>query len=74
MIKTVKVKIAVSVDHTGDWSSAGWKGANEKEMHNMHSYTIDGLHPGERRYWLEAELELPEGPTTVEPIITEAQR
>jgi hypothetical protein len=68
--KTVKVKIAVSVDYTGDWSSAGWKGVDEKEMH---SYTIDGLHPGEKRYWLEAELEPPEEvPTTISPTVTDA--
>jgi hypothetical protein len=69
MTKTVKVKIAVSVDHNGEWSSAGWNTANPEELH---SYTIDSLEPGERRYWMEAELELP-APTTVKPIITEAQ-
>jgi len=69
MTKTVRVKIAVSVDHTGDWAASGWKGAIEEEMH---SYTIDSLEHGERRYWLEAELELPEGPTTITPTVTEA--
>jgi len=68
MTKTVKVKIAVSVDPTGDWFSAGWKGASEEEMH---SYTIDGLENGESRYWLEAELPVPEAPT-IHPTVTEA--
>ena len=68
MTKTVKVKIAVSVDHTGNWSSCGWDGASEEEMHG---YTIEALEPGERRYWLEAELEPPEGPTTITPIVAE---
>jgi hypothetical protein len=60
MSKTVKVRIAVSVDRTGAWSSAGWSGSDSDDFH---SYTIDSLIPGENRYWLEAELEVPETET-----------
>jgi hypothetical protein len=60
MSKTVKVRIAVSVDSKGDWSSAGWSGSSS---HDFHSYTCDSLEPGENRYWLEAELEVPETKT-----------
>jgi hypothetical protein len=57
MSKTVTVRIAVSVDRAGAWSSAGWSSSNSE---NFHSYTCDSLEPGENRYWLEAELDVPE--------------
>jgi hypothetical protein len=60
MSKTVKVRIAVSVDCNGDWSSAGWSSSSSEDFH---SYTFDSLKPGENRYWLEAELEVPETKT-----------
>jgi hypothetical protein len=63
MSKTVKVRIAVSVDCNGDWSSAGWSSTDSTDSENFHSYTIDSLEPGENRYWLEAELEVPETKT-----------
>ena len=66
MSRTVRVRIAVAVDPTGDWSSAGWKSADPGELH---SYAIDTLEVGERRYWLEADLEIPEIPAMrVEPL------
>lgn len=68
MSKTVRVRIAVSVDPTGEWSAAGWSGLSDKEAHG---YTIDTLAPGERRYWIEADLEVPE-PLTIEGVATEA--
>ena len=57
MSRTVRVRIAVAVDPTGDWSSAGWKSADPGKLH---SYAVEDLEPGERRYWLEADLEIPE--------------
>jgi hypothetical protein len=60
MSKTVKVRIAVSVDRAGAWSSAGWSGSDSEDLH---SYTIESLEPGENRYWLEAELVVPETKT-----------
>ena len=62
MSKTVKVRIAVSVDPAGAWSSAGWSWSGS-DSEDFHSYTIDSLEPGENRYWLEAELEVPETKT-----------
>ena len=60
MSRTIKVRIAVSVDCKGEWSSSGWSSTSSEDFH---SYTIDSLEPGENRYWLEAELEVPETKT-----------
>jgi len=69
-MKTVKVKIAVSVDSNGDWSAAGWSGGTDPS--EFHSYTIDALEPGENGYWLEAELPVPEKIPTIQATVTEA--
>lgn len=56
MAEKVTVRIAVSVDPTGDWYAAGWKGARSDDMR---SCTLDTLESGERHYWITAELEVP---------------
>lgn len=56
-MKTVKVKVAVSVDEEGRWCAAGW---SETEGESAIQYTIETLSAGEKSYILEAELELPE--------------
>jgi len=58
--RTIKVRVAVSVDCNGDWSASGWSSTSSEDFH---SYTIDALEPGENRYWLEAELDVPETKT-----------
>ena len=60
MIRTIKVRVAVSVDCNGDWSASGWSSTSPEDFHG---YTIDSLEPGENRYWLEAELQIPETKT-----------
>lgn len=66
MARIVRVRIAVAVDPSGDWSSAGWKSADPAELHG---YAVDTLDNGERRYWLEADLEVPEiSAIQVEPL------
>lgn len=55
---TVKVRIAVAVDDTGNWNACGWKNApNDAEKMDL---CVESLNDGEARYWLEAELALPE--------------
>ena len=54
---TVKVRIAVAVDPDGDWNSCGWKDGDDKDKMGM---CCDTLGSGEARYWLEAELPIPE--------------
>lgn len=57
MAKTVKVRIAVAVDCNGSWNSAGGDYMDEKDLQGC---VCDSLEFGERHYWLEAELEIPE--------------
>lgn len=58
MSNTVKVRIAVAVDDCGNYVaySDGWKKSWEDCMELM----LDDLNPGEARYWVEAELPLPD--------------
>ena len=60
-MKTVKVRIAVAVDPDGNWNASGWrkpdgKPAEEEAM----DIAIEAVEEGEARYWIEAELLLPE--------------
>jgi hypothetical protein len=53
----VKVRIAVAVCPNGDWNSSGWhQGTDEEKM----DLCIDSLESGEARYWVTAELDVPE--------------
>lgn len=56
-MKTVKVRIAVAVGPDGDWSAYGWKGA--RDGHAMVTAT-DTVCEGASRYWITAELPIPE--------------
>ena len=55
---TVIVRIAVAVDPKGAWSSCGWSTATSDD--ELMGNACDALDTGERRYWLAAELEIPE--------------
>ena len=54
---TVKVRIAVAVTPEGDWNACGWSGTASDD--DKMSICVDSLASGEKRYWLEAELEAP---------------
>ena len=54
---TVKVRIAVAVTPEGDWNACGWSGTASDD--DKMSICVDSLAAGEKRYWLEAELEVP---------------
>jgi hypothetical protein len=53
----VKVKIAVAVDPKGNWVSAGWVSADDRDLMDS---AVEDLESGEARYWVTAELEIPE--------------
>ena len=59
----VKVRIAVAVDHTGDWNAYGTKNGKDKEMMGI---AVETVEDGEARYFLEAELDIPETGSTVQ--------
>lgn len=55
---TVKVRIAVAVDAKGEWNACGYSGArSDADKMDM---CVETLADGEARYWLEAELAIPE--------------
>lgn len=56
-MKTVKVRIAVAVGPDGDWNSSGWRDGDDKMKMELCTETVAN---GEARYWLEAELAVPE--------------
>jgi hypothetical protein len=58
-MKTVKVRVAVAVDPSGKWSALGWSGETDK---SVMASCVEHLEEGEARYWLEAELPVPEVP------------
>lgn len=67
-MKTVKVRIAVAVDPTGYWTAFGDKSMSDKAMMDI---TIDSVELGEARYFLIAELALPETKEVQAKIIPE---
>ena len=58
-MKTVKVRIAVAVRSDGDWIACGWKGVRDGEAM---STVIDNAGKDASRYWITAELPVPEVP------------
>lgn len=73
-MSTVKVRIAVAVDHTGDWCASGWKAKSRADQYDKDAMGIatemmEEGEEGEARYWVTAELAVPstnEVPATVE--------
>ena len=61
-MKTVKVRIAVAVDHSGAWSASGWDTKMDQKRYEQEAFgcVIENLESGEARYWIEAELQVPE--------------
>jgi len=55
-MKTVKIRIPIAIDCKGNWV-AGSQGEEHAELY------LDDLEVGEARFWLEAELPIPEIPT-----------
>lgn len=64
----VKVRIAVAVTPEGEWNACGWSEASDDDKMGI---CVDSLASGEKRYWLEAELDAPETPA-VQATVTAA--
>lgn len=56
-MKTIKVRVAVAIDPTGAWNASGWSGDTTGEAMSL---ACEGVEDGEARYWLVAELPIPE--------------
>lgn len=61
----VKVRIAIAVDASGDWNSCGCKGMDDDDAMGIASDTVAS---GEARYWLTAEVDVPE-PVTIDAAV-----
>lgn len=59
MSKTVRVRIAVVVDPSGYWNSCGWGTGGDSEKMAL---AVETMEEGESRFWLEADLPVPEVP------------
>lgn len=61
----VRVRIAVAVDPRGDWNAAGWDCSYPAEVYDRKAMEVacEGVLDGSARYWLEADLDVPEVPT-----------
>lgn len=69
----MKIRIAVAIDHTGQWNAAGWGGPNSSATEDdLMGFAIDPLGDGERRYWVEADID-PPAVTTVAGTAKEQQ-
>jgi len=62
--RKVKVRIAVAVDPEGEWGSAGWYSDNPDYDQDAMNCALESIGIGERRYWIEAMLDIPQ-PETV---------
>lgn len=56
----VRVKIAVAVDPDGKWMASGYGYGNPIDWNEQMVCMLDDLAPGEARYWVTAELDVPE--------------
>ena len=60
-MKTVKVRIAVAVDPDGDWNASGWlKPDGSPAAEEAMDIALGEVKESAARYWIEAELPLPE--------------
>ena len=73
MSDKVKIRIALSVDETGNWHSTGY--ADMKDADGW-EFNFEGLLEGEARYWIECEVDKPERliATITDATITEAEK
>lgn len=76
MPKQVKVKIAVCVGSSGDWSSGGWKTTQHDALIEVAKEGV--IDDGYVLYWVEATLDVPEHgkvvPGAARPISTRSPR
>ena len=55
----VRCKIALAVDPSGAWS-AGGGATKDGKWCNGFDYILDGVDPGESRYWVEVDVDVPD--------------
>lgn len=65
-MKTVRVRIAVSVDPDGVWNSCGWSEGSDADKSGL---AFEEQAYGGALHWVEADVPIPE-PTTIEGEVT----
>lgn len=58
--QTVRVRIAVAVDRSGQWAACGGPSVAD-DWHGAMDCMLNWIEEGEARYWVEAELPIPRG-------------
>lgn len=66
MSKKVKVRVAVAVGDDGNWAAEGCSTTADWKVMEMAVNGVDSVH---KRYWLEAELEVPEVATVQADVV-----
>lgn len=58
----MKVRIALAIDSTGQWNSMGYGNVNQLpvEDRELMELAVDSVSEGERRYWVEVDIDLPQ--------------
>ena len=67
--KMVKIKVAVGIEPSGKWNALGWSGGHDDIVMTD---CVEHLQEGEARYWLEAEVHVPEVPV-IRAEVTDAE-
>lgn len=66
----MKVRIAMAIDNTGEWAAFGQGNVNQTPFNDaeaMDYIAVGGVSEGERRYWVEVDIDLPQ-PSVVETV------
>ena len=62
-----RIRIAVAIAPKGTWNAAGWGNVLKEDSNDQEAMdlAVDSTEEGERRYFVEAEIELPEASVVV---------
>jgi hypothetical protein len=66
----IKVRIALAVDCAAQWMAIGWNHGNPDDD-TMMSNAEDAVDDGNSRYWIEAEVDVPEDKTVIGTVTEE---
>lgn len=69
----MKVRIALAIDSTGQWNAMGYGNVNQLPVEDgeLMEIAVDSVSEGERRYWVEVDIDLPK--PSVESVTAKAE-
>lgn len=70
----MKVRIALAIDSTGQWNSMGYGNLNQPPVGDdeLMDFALGMVNEGERRYWVDVDIDLPQ-PPIVETVTAKAE-